>query len=209
MFLFGRNTLLNILLVSCVVALGSTFSLAQIEAEKAPGSNSTNGLSPSMVDPVPVSSAEGMFEITMPPGCYMVHKVSPKIGEDGLTSFVYVYCDRYEEKGEGFSVSTWLGSDDPNGSNLGFSDLKFRAEENMGKFGVEVIKQVPLEVALPSGQKMIGVDLYTQTPDEVGQVWLRGWVVSGRVYLLMAWRSSGDLLQQTGVKEFFDSFQPM
>lgn len=207
MLLNNVKILVVSILVQAVLLASATMAFAQAKSEDMLTISPNDNISESMDEPISYSSIEGKFDIVFPAGCPQIYSRSPGDPGDDIP-YVYVYCDRFKTKGEGYSISTWFDAKGPHGGLPGIDELKAKMDESITKLGVVVVKQVPISVESPSGLKMEGIDLLTRTKDSVGQAWLRGWVFEGRLYLITAWRSTGDLLEQAGLKEFFNSFQP-
>lgn len=206
MLLTMWKSLVIVLLVCVPLASGS--ALAQLTNSGAPGLSGNNDLTESLSDPTEYDCPEGQFGIIFPAGCSRIHSKSPTVESGEKVPVVYVYCDRYNKQGEGYSVNAWMDLVGADGGNPGMAELEVKVKEALSKLGLVVVKQLPLSHEFPSGIKMEGMDLLTRSQDSVGQAWLRGWIVGDRVYLISAWRSSGDLLGQAGLKEYFNSFQP-
>ena len=61
---------------------------------------------------------------------------------------------------------------------------------------------------LEDGRRFEGLDLLAVDERNVGQVWLRGVLSEGDIYVLAAWKLAGGLFDDPDYQEFFNSFLP-
>lgn len=163
--------------------------------------------------PVFFESYAGDFNITFPSGCAKTRERipvddSPDVQKSTLPMAVHVFCDRQGHTGEGCSVSAYVDHDlnaDPSGDP---SFVMNRVQAILNKYGVGIFQQKPYHEVIENGPRLEGVDVLATDSENKGQVWVRGLLVEGDVYILAAWRSQGQLALDPEYVAFFDSFRP-
>ena len=150
------------------------------------------------------SSEEGDFRVRWPSGCSQVKTRSRQVDDDAQEQPVIVYCDRNGEKGEGCSVTALF-----NISGGGSPEMVMdRMMKVLGGFGASITNQKPLRKEFEGGFVVEGLDVLASPSSGAGQVWVRGLLVGGDIYLLSAWDQAGEVAHDPEYIAFFESFQP-
>lgn len=157
------------------------------------------------------SSEEGDFRVRWPSGCSQVMTRSRQ--QDGLADRdqeqpVIVYCDRHGEKGAGCSVTALFNVQGADGGVPGPDEVIERMTNVLGGFGADITNQKPLRKDFGDGLVVEGLDLLAAPSSGAGQVWLRGLLIGGDIYLLAAWDQAGEVAHDPEYITFFESFQP-
>ena len=157
-------------------------------------------------------SAEAEFRCTWPGGCGKLRRrssvVDPEADPFSAVQVHHISCDQYGKEGQGCSVSAVFNQLAADGGIAGAAEVIDRLEEQIATFGVTVIEQTPIQKELPGGRKLEGLDLKARDASGVGEVWLRGVLSNGDIYVLAAWKLTGGLWDDPEYQAFFDSFQP-
>ena len=163
--------------------------------------------------PVSHTSLRGEFRVVFPPGCAkLVTKVPSDEPEtrDGLPSVAVTltYCDRYREKGEGCSVSSFFNVMSANGGPPGSEEVIERVVRVLDTMNVSISHEMPVNKQLPDGSIIEGLEVLASDPSGVGQTWVRGLLYEGDIYIMSAWKNTGQLWDDPDFQNFFNSFQP-
>nr|MEE4269578.1 hypothetical protein [Candidatus Krumholzibacteria bacterium] len=157
------------------------------------------------------SSDIGDFRIMMPSGCA---KVKTRTREDDSASGEYieetvvVYCDRFGKEGDGCSVTAIFNVEGPEGGMPEAPQVTERLENILKTYGAHVTDQRYLEKEFGDGLKAEGIDLLAARTGGSGQMWLRGMLINGDIYIIAAWNESGGVASNPEYVTFFNSFQP-
>ena len=158
--------------------------------------------------PVNYRSPQGMFAVTWPSGCNILHTRkphdAPPDGEfpgDAPTE-LRVYCDRAGHKNEGCAVHGFYNETAEGGGPPHPRLVIDRIEAIMTTYGVDVTSQTP-----GSWGSLQGVDVRCGERDGNGELWVRGLLAGPHYYLLTAWSQSGGLFENPVYQTFFDSFR--
>jgi hypothetical protein len=165
-------------------------------------------------DPFLFSNEGQDFQILFPGGC---GKVVTRFNEpdlfggeqwDEIIQVNHVFCDRYQEEGEGCSVTATFNLHNEDGSMAGPQQVISRVEEMLGEFGATVVEQKALKKDFGEGVVVEGVEVWANDKSGPGQVWIRGLLVDGDIYILAAWNRQGGVWGNPDYVTFFNSFQP-
>jgi hypothetical protein len=161
--------------------------------------------------PVRVESAEGDFSALFPSGCSETNERILEPDPTGnfqgfLILTAGIYCDRWGEEGEGCSVFAYVDDDPDTGQPADSAFVLARVTEVLSGYGVEILVQKPYRKKTEDGPLMEGVDVLAADSERKGQVWVRGLLVEGDVYVLAAWRTEGPLAVDPEFVAFFESF---
>lgn len=167
---------------------------------------SDNDLTPT-TRPVNYASEEGDFEVVFPGGCAKIRTRIPNSFRDDDQKVVHAFCDRDGREGEGCSVTAWLNVRTPAGGPPRPTNVIDRIQQMLNQFGVQASRQKPIRYETEYGALIEGVDVLADNPDGSGQVWVRGLLVEGDIYLLTAWRAAGPLAEDQDFIAFFGSFR--
>ena len=206
----------TILAASVLTLLVATAAVSQITPPDSNGTipgqvNSDNDLR-DVTGPVLYESADGDYQITLPPGCAIYRERRPQSadfeddGQTQLTLTVYTYCDRSGYSNEGCSITAFVDQDLDRGPAADPGFVMNQIESTLQTFGVEILRQQPYRRQVTDGPLMEGLDVLAADPDRTGQVWVRGLLVEGDVYVLTAWRAHGELQNDPDFIRFFNSF---
>lgn len=161
------------------------------------------------------TSELGDFRVMMPGGCSEVRqRFNEKEPVEGETAriddiqIVSVTCDRSGRPGNGCSVTAYLNLTDGQGGPAGEPQMTEQVGKYLERFGVEVLKQAQVSREFPGARRAQGIDLRCRAPESAGEFWLRGLVVDGDIYVLVAWNEDGGLWSDPDIVAFFDSFVP-
>lgn len=183
------------------------------DSQAVPGSTSGDPENLS-VDPVLFANEGQDFQILFPGGCgkLVTRYNEPDLfgGEewDEIIQVNHVFCDRYQKDGEGCSVTATFNLHNEDGSMAGPQHVISRVEEMLGEFGAMVVKQSALKKDFGEGVVVEGVEVWANDESGPGQVWIRGLLVDGDVYILAAWNQQGGVWDNPDYIAFFNSFQP-
>lgn len=163
--------------------------------------------------PVDYVSEDGEYRVVFPPGCGKIVSKVPDWdsldSEGNPVAVTYIsYCDRYDEKGEGCSVTTFFNLTDGQGGPPGPTQVVERIERMLQGMGVSIIRQQPVKRSLEDGTLVEGVDVLAGEKSGAGEAWLRGLLYNGDIYLLAAWKAEGGLARDPDFISFFQSFEP-
>ncbi|MBU8869777.1 MAG: hypothetical protein KOO60_02770 [Gemmatimonadales bacterium] len=163
--------------------------------------------------PVFFESYAGDFNIRFPGGCAKTRERipvddNPDVEKNHLQIATHVFCDRQGYSGEGCSVTAYVDDDLNAEPSADVSFVTRRVQAVLAKFGSKVIDQKPFHEIIEGGPRMEGLDVLASGPENKGQIWVRGLLVEGDVYILTAWRSQGQLALDPEFTAFFDSFRP-
>ena len=203
------------ILVLCVSGLaGTVFGQG---TEQAPDATTTGNETPDnpvtdALDPVYFDSFDGDFEVRFPGGCSRVRERIPKENAEieaagYLRMTVHASCDRQGYMGEGCSVTAFVDPDLGSGPPADEAFVIERIEMILKQYGVTIQEQRPYHAEPEDGPVVDGLDVLATDPDKKGQVWVRGMLIEGDVYILVAWRTMGQLAYSKDYIEFFDSFK--
>ena len=157
-------------------------------------------------------SADAEFRCTWPSGCGKLRRRSNVVDPDtdpfSTVRVHSVSCDQNGQEGQGCSVSAVFNQLAPDGDIAGPAEVIDRLEEQIERFGITVVEQSPISRDLPGGRRIEGLDLRGRGAKGLGEVWLRGVLSNGDIYVLAAWKMSGGLWDDPEYQVFFDSFIP-
>lgn len=204
---------------SAVLALASLTPARDSGALASPTASGTQEVA-AVNDPYLYTSDLGDFRVMMPSGCSEVRiRHSEKddfaeedaVAEDAVAEdvqVVNVFCDRSGQTGSGCSVSVTFNLTDGKSSPAGEPELTKQIQKYLDKFGVEVLKQAKVARKFPQERDAQGMDLRCRAPESPGEVWIRGLLVQGDIYVLVAWNDEGGLWSDPDIVAFFESFVP-
>lgn len=164
-------------------------------------------------DPVQYESDEGLFSATFPSGCgKIVQKIpnGPRENDEGvLQPLTFIsYCDRFDKKGEGCSITLFMNYKGAAGGFPKAPDVVERIQAMLGTMGVEIKHQQRYQQKLADGSLLDGMDVLAVGGDGVGEAWIRGMLHGADIVLLTAWNSDGTLSGDPEYIHFFNSFKP-
>ena len=156
-------------------------------------------------------SPEDDFTVDFPEGCDRIRATAPSMTQqqDSLSEqdVLYAYCDRGKEPGQGASVTVFYAMTAEDGRSAGPADVVELIGKALVAKGVQVVHQTEIEKEFPGGALAEGTDIFAQEPGGAGQVWIRGLLVDGVIYLLEAWNQAGGLWEDPDYQNFFNSFK--
>ncbi len=164
-------------------------------------------------DTVSYSSEHGEFRVIFPVGCGKLVTKVPKeepAMEDGLpaVAVTLTFCDRYQKKGEGCSVSSFFNVLGEDGGSPGAEQVVERVVRFLKTMKVAINHEAPVRKELPDGTVIEGIDVLASDPSGAGQTWVRGLLYEGDIYVMVAWKNTGRLWDDPDFQNFFNSFQP-
>jgi hypothetical protein len=158
------------------------------------------------------TSEEGDFRVIWPSGCSSVKTRTPGGRDDGGDPEreypVMVFCDRFGEKGDGCSVTVVFNARSEGGGPVDPPEVMRRMKALLAGFGAEIKRQAPVNKTFADGRVAEGLDVAAAQTDGAGQVWVRGMIIDGVVYILSAWDLAGNVWNNPEYITFFNSFQP-
>jgi len=166
------------------------------------------------VNPVIYVSENGDFQIEFPGGCgkLVTRANEPDLfgGEEWneIIQVTYVFCDRYQKSGEGCSVNATYNLTGDDGGMAGPQQVIRRIQATMGEYGVELLEQKVIKKDFGNEIIAAGVEVRAKAKDSPGEVWIRGLLIDGDVYILTAWKETGEVWGNPDYVSFFNSFQP-
>ena len=158
-------------------------------------------------------SVSGEFRVTFPSGCGKIVTKVPVEGDgemDGLPAVrvSITYCDRHQGVGEGCSVTSYFNVTNKDGGYPEPEQTVERVVRSLKSMNVVIKKEVSLRKELPDGTVIEGVDVFAAEASGSGQAWVRGLLYEGDIYIMSAWKSTGDLWGNPDFIDFFNSFKP-
>jgi len=192
------------------IVTGSLAALFLVIALPAVGADSET-LS---VNPVVYTNEGEDFQITFPGGCgkLVTRANEPDLfgGEewDDIIQVTHAYCDRYRKKGEGCSVTATFNLHGKDGSMAGPEHVILRVEDSLSKFGAKVVSQQVIKKDFGNGIIAEGVEVMAKPEEGSGEIWIRGLLIQGDVYIFAAWSEAGEVWKNPDYIMFFNSFQP-
>jgi hypothetical protein len=172
------------------------------------------GSSELSMNPVTYTNEGGDFQIVFPSGCgkLVTRSNEPDLfgGEqwDEIIQVNHVFCDRYQENGEGCSVTATFNLHSEDGSMAGPQHVIIRVQEILAEYGAKVISQDVIKKEYDNGIFIEGVEVKAKPDMGKGEVWIRGLIVEGDIYILTAWNIEGGVWENSDYITFFNSFQP-
>lgn len=164
--------------------------------------------------PVNYEAESGQFQVTFPTGCgkLFVRANEPDLfaGEtqDDIILVEFVSCDRYQEKGEGYSITGTYNYHDKYGEMAGPDEVVRRVEEALSNFGAQIVEQKPIRRDFGQERVAEGVRVTAVGAEGNGEVLIFGLLVDGDLYVMSAWNTAGGLMEDPEAVAFFDSFRP-
>jgi hypothetical protein len=165
-------------------------------------------------DPVLFANENGDFQILFPGGCgkLVTRANEPDLfgGEQwsDIIQVTHVYCDRFQEKGEGCSVTATFNLQGEDGLMAGPEHVTRRVGSILSDFGAKVVSQKAIKKDFGNGIVVEGVEVMAKPEKGPGEVWVRGLLTDGDIYILAAWNKRGGLWGNPDYVSFFSSFQP-
>lgn len=165
-------------------------------------------------NPITYQNEGGDFQIIFPSGCgkIVTRYNEPDLygGEDwdDIVQVTFAFCDRFQKTGEGCSVSATFNMHGKDGSMAGAQHVVARVQNALKEYGAQVVDQKALKREFDNGIQVEGVEVRAQSPEGPGEVWVRGLLVDGDIYILVAWNNKGGLWDNPDYLTFFNSFQP-
>ncbi len=126
----------------------------------------------------------------------------------GKRQVTYVFCDRYQKSGEGCSVNATYNLQGDDGGMAGPQQVIRRIQATMGEYGVDMLEQKVIKKDFGNEIIAEGVEVRAKAKDSPGEVWIRGLLIDGDVYILTAWKEDGKVWENPDYVSFFNSFQP-
>jgi hypothetical protein len=83
-----------------------------------------------------------------------------------------------------------------------------RVQEILAEYGAKVISQEVIKREYDNGIFIEGVEVKAKPEMGNGEVWVRGLIAEGDIYILTAWDLKGGVWENPAYITFFDSFQP-
>lgn len=166
------------------------------------------------MNPVTYTNENEDFQVVFPSGCgkLVTRSNEPDLfgGEqwNEIIQVNYVFCDRYQETGEGCSVTATFNLHSEDGSMAGPAQVVPRVEATLAEYGAKVISQEVIKKEFDNGIIIEGVEIKAKPEMGSGEVWIRGLIVDGDIYILTAWNNEGGLWNNPDYITFFNSFQP-
>jgi hypothetical protein len=166
------------------------------------------------MNPVTYTNEGGDFQVVFPSGCgkLVTRSNEPDLfgGEqwNEIIQVNHVFCDRYQENGEGCSVTATFNLHSEDGSMAGPQHVIIRVQEILAEYGAKVISQDVIKKEYDNGIFIEGVEVKAKPDMGKGEVWIRGLIVEGDIYILTAWNIEGGVWENSDYITFFNSFQP-
>ncbi|MCP4291193.1 MAG: hypothetical protein GY780_05100 [bacterium] len=201
----------RLMLLILLALMSSTLCWGQYQDPELSGSSDNE---PVLSDrQVSFSSIRGEFQAIFPSGCgKMVTKVpseEPSSDDDWPAVRVSLtFCDRYGEKGEGCSVSSFFNVRGKENNIAGADEVVERVRRILDTMSVSVVRDAPLRKEFPDGSFIEGMDVFASDSAGAGQAWVRGLLYQGDIYIMAAWSSAGNLWKNPDYVTFFNSFKP-
>jgi len=198
-----------------VLALPAAASDPAREQADSPAQDAISGIPEELSkDPVLYTNENGDFQIEFPGGCgkLVTRANEPDLfgGEkwEDIIQVNHVYCDRFQEKGEGCSVTAVYNVHGEDGSMAGPEHVISRVEEVLSEFGAHIVSQKVVKKDFGNGIIAEGVEVMAKPEKGSGEVWIRGLLTDGDIYILAAWNNRGGVWGIPDYISFFSSFQP-
>jgi hypothetical protein len=181
------------------------------QAPVGPVKEEPTNLSP---NPVVYQNEGGDFQVVFPGGCgrLVTRSNEPDLfgGEqwDDIIQVSHVFCDRYQKAGEGCSVTATFNLQSKDGSIAGPEQVTPRVEATLAEYGANIVSQTTIQKEFENGVVIEGVEVLARPEMGKGEVWIRGLLVEGDIYILTAWNNQGGVWKNPDYITFFNSFQP-
>ena len=165
-------------------------------------------------NPVVYQNEGGDFQVVFPRGCgkLVARSNEPDLfgGEqwDDIIQVNHVYCDRYQKTGEGCSVTATFNLHSEDGSMAGPEQVIPRVEATLAEYGAKIVSPTTIQKEFDNGVVIEGVEVLARPEMGKGEVWIRGLLVEGDIYILTAWNNQGGVWKNPDYVTFFNSFQP-
>jgi hypothetical protein len=166
------------------------------------------------VVPVKYQHETGEFQVVFPGGCgkLITRANEPDLfgGEawDDIVQVTHVFCDRWQEEGEGCFVMATLNLHRADGTMAGPENVVIGIEGILKEYGVKVTNQRVIKRDFGDGYLAEGVEVYARPEMGPGEFWARGLLINGDIYILAAWNQEGGVWKNAEYIAFFNSFQP-
>lgn len=199
----------KLLLVAVLIVVGVGPAQAEDRIKSVTGTEE-NPLTPQN-KPFQYTNEDGNFRVTWPSGCSSLNartRADEDLEDPNPEYPVMVFCDRNGEKGEGCSVTAIINAHSAEGGPAGPAEVVNRMQNLLREFGAEIKRQAPLQKDFGNGLMVEGLDVQAAQAGGAGQVWLRGLLVEGDIYILSAWDLGGNLWSNPEYANFFNSFLP-
>jgi hypothetical protein len=210
-----------IIMTTKIAALFLMMAMTAVASEPARGpvaepaqDSDIEGSTELSMNPVTYTNEGGDFQIVFPSGCgkLVTRSNEPDLfgGEqwDEIIQVNHVFCDRYQENGEGCSVTATFNLHSEDGSMAGPQHVIIRVQEILAEYGAKVISQDVIKKEYDNGIFIEGVEVKAKPDMGKGEVWVRGLIVEGDIYILTAWNIEGGVWENSDYITFFNSFQP-
>jgi hypothetical protein len=204
----GNRILMAIL---AVFWLGAALPAAATDPAQSPVQAEPDDLS---LGPVTFVNDSQDFRIIFPGGCgkLVAKSNQPDLwgGQkwDEIIQVTMVYCDRYQKEGEGCSANATFNMIGEDGTMAGSPQVIKLVEDTLKEFGAKIVNQRPIKKEYENGIVVEGVEIFAQAALGKGEVWIRGLLSEGDIYILSAWNDQGGLWNNPDYLAFFNSFQP-
>ncbi len=202
-----RPILLPIMILLCCASVAVAQGGGNTPKVTSP--DGTNDFTPND-QPYGYKSTRGGFWVKMPSGCGVVHKAFNEIPEDAdprtTVDIAHMYCNQNDAKVSGCAVSAIFNQRNAEGGPPGPAEVAARVDAQLASFGGRVVHQNQLQRELPDGRVLEGIDVYVQREVDMGEIWVRGLMEGGDIYVLVAWDHAGGLFADPEYQEFFNSF---
>ncbi len=166
------------------------------------------------LNPVPYANEGRDFQVMFTRGCgkLVTRANEPDLfgGQqwEDIIQVTHTYCDRYQTKGEGCSVTAIFNLHDEDNAMAGPEHVISRIEESLKSFGSKIVSQKGIKKDFGTEVIAEGVEVLAHQEKGSGEVWIRGLLIDGDIYILTAWKDQGGVLKNPDYIMFFNSFQP-
>ena len=166
------------------------------------------------LNPVPYANEGRDFQVMFPRGCgkLVTRANEPDLfgGQpwEDIIQVTHTYCDRYQKKGEGCSVTAIFNLHDEGNMMAGPEHVISRVEESLKTFGSKIVSQKVIKKDFGNEAIAEGVEVLAHQEKGPGEVWIRGLLIDGDIYILTAWKDQGGVLKNPDYIMFLNSFQP-
>ena len=165
-------------------------------------------------NPVVYTNEGEDFQVTFPGGCgkLVTRANEPDLmgGEqwEDIIQVSHTFCDRYQNKGEGCSVTAIFNLHGEDNSMAGPEHVISRIENSLSSFGANIVSQQSIQKDFGNEIIVEGTEVFAKPEEGPGEVWIRGLLVDGDIYIFNAWSNKGGLWKNPDYTMFFNSFQP-
>lgn len=201
-----------LLAILAVLAAGGAGATAPVAGNgQAPVKTQSFENLPDAASSIRFTSKEGRFSIIFPSGCAKVRsRVRVGGGSKSLeaANLVFTNCDRTNRRNEGCSVTVHLAGARDLAPAAATEKVLEYVRQVLAGYGVKPTAQTPLRREFGEHGVVEGIEIVARPEGNVGDICVRGLLHDGDIYVLTAWKATGNMADDPEYAQFFQSFLP-